>query len=666
MEIVSLKLENFLSFKSLEHTFIKNPVLIQGKNLTEIESKETNGAGKSTMMAGIAYAILATPLRKQTLDRDLITWGEEEAHIWLDIYCPVRKETLNIHRVLKVKGSAVLELTINEEVNSVQYATVNDGNAFILKWIGISAEDLKNYYIINKENFKSFVSSSNTDKLSLINRFIKAEQLDESDALIKEKVKPLENKKSIALGKLHTIEGELNVYNHQLKEEQERNLEDEKLRLIERLNDEIDTTINRYDRAEEKIQQSLSTIKLAEKDIKENQIKISEATKQLLLLEEIDYKDQYDAISVERESTDKKVEEIRKKRKNHLAASIQLEAETNKLAAILKGAVKCPHCGTEFVITDSSVDINKTRAEIARKRDEAHEHDASSKVALQEIADFEKQLKKFEERISGVRAKEQETIKAVRKVQSEITRIKGEIASKNQLITTCKEYIDHNRGVQAECDERSVQLAEQLERAEQEEIQTREEELTGLVTLTQKKLEKARKECEEYEKQISDMMQWGLRFKEFKMSLACEQLKIIQDFANSALQKQRSELRLCIEGFKRDSKGKIKAEITVFVINGEGEYKSFWSFSGGERARVEVALIQAMQEMINGTNEWGGLHFLNIDEVLEGTDPLGLSLLLESLDGCGYPIYIISHVMNIRAGVTTLTVVKENGYSYIE
>lgn len=70
--------------------------------------------------------------------------------------------------------------------------------------------------------------------------------------------------------------------------------------------------------------------------------------------------------------------------------------------------------------------------------------------------------------------------------------------------------------------------------------------------------------------------------------------------------------------------------------------------------------------MINGTNEWGGLHFLNIDEVLEGTDPLGLSLLLESLDGCGYPIYIISHVMNIRAGVTTLTVVKENGYSYIE
>ena len=57
---------------------------------------------------------------------------------------------------------------------------------------------------------------------------------------------------------------------------------------------------------------------------------------------------------------------------------------------------------------------------------------------------------------------------------------------------------------------------------------------------------------------------------------------------------------------------------------------------------------------------------MTIDEVLEGTDPLGLALLLESLEGVGYPVYVISHVMNIRAGVRTLTVVKENGNSYID
>ena len=134
------------------------------------------------------------------------------------------------------------------------------------------------------------------------------------------------------------------------------------------------------------------------------------------------------------------------------------------------------------------------------------------------------------------------------------------------------------------------------EKAEQAEMETKEAELEGLVALTKKKLEKANKEYGDCEKQVSDMVQWGLRFKEFKMSLACEQLRIIQNFANMSLQKQRSELRLSIDGFKRNAKGKIKEEITVSVINGEGEYKSFWSFSGGERARIEMALIQAFQE----------------------------------------------------------------------
>lgn len=234
------------------------------------------------------------------------------------------------------------------------------------------------------------------------------------------------------------------------------------------------------------------------------------------------------------------------------------------------------------------------------------------------------------------------------------------------MIFSYQEDIKHQEGIQSRCNSESEQLVEQLEKAEQAEMETKEAELEGLVALTKKKLEKANKEYGECEKQVSDMVQWGLRFKEFKMSLACEQLRIIQNFANMSLQKQRSELRLSIDGFKRNAKGKIKEEITVSVINGEGEYKSFWSFSGGERARIEMALIQAFQEMINGTNQWGGLHFLMIDEVLEGTDPLGLALLLESMSDVHHPVYVISHVMNIRAGVTTLTVVKENGYSYIE
>lgn len=666
MELTYLRLKNFLSFKDLKHKFINQPVLIKGKNLTEIESKETNGAGKSTMEAGIAYAILATSLKKQTLDRDLILWGEEEAEIWLDIYCPIRKETLNIHRILRQKGSASLELMINEEEGSVKVATVNDGNAYILKWIGIAAEDLKNFYILNKENFKSFVSSSNSDKLSLINRFIKAEQLDESDSIIKEKIKPLEEKKAFAMGKVRTIEGELGVYEKQLAEERERNLEEERQSLIEQINERIDNVIKEFDEAEKKIESNQSAIVLAEQSIENKKKKVNEASKKLSELEAVDYKGQYETLSKERSETDSKVEAIRKKRKAAQELSSQYTADANKLNAILKGTVKCPKCGTEFVTSGDEIDVDKTRKEAVKKIKEATVQDNLAEEALRELSLFEERVKKYDEKFSKIRISEQGTIKAIREIQNEITRIRGEITRSNQLIASFKEDIKHQENIQLRCNNESEQLVEQLEKAEHAEMETREAELEGFVALTKKKLEKANKEYSECEKRVSDMTQWGLRLKEFKMSLACEQLRIIQNFANMSLQKQHSELRLSIDGFKRNAKGKIKEEITITVINGDGEYKSFWSFSGGERARIEMALIQAFQEMINGTNPWGGLHFLMIDEVLEGTDPLGLALLLESMNEVNHPVYVISHVMNIRAGVTTLTVVKENGFSYIE
>ena len=41
-------------------------------------------------------------------------------------------------------------------------------------------------------------------------------------------------------------------------------------------------------------------------------------------------------------------------------------------------------------------------------------------------------------------------------------------------------------------------------------------------------------------------------------------------------------------------------------------------------------------------------------------------LLVESLKDVENPVYIISHVMNIKAGVPTLTITKENGISRIE
>lgn len=153
----------------------------------------------------------------------------------------------------------------------------------------------------------------------------------------------------------------------------------------------------------------------------------------------------------------------------------------------------------------------------------------------------------------------------------------------------------------------------------------------------EKAVEKLSKDIEEGNKKILDIkngifkvQQWDSRFKDFKMYLAMEQIKNIQSAANDVLKKMKSDLRLMIEGFKRNANGTLKEEITPYVFRDEME--SFFFYSGGEQARVEVALIIAIQSMINATKQYGGMDFLLLDEVLESSDSLGIENIIASTE----------------------------------
>lgn len=666
MNLVYLRLENFLSFKELHHEFISGAVLVQGKNLTEIESKETNGAGKSSMGAAIAKAVLDNALRKQVVDSDLITWGEEEAHIWLAMYCPIRKQTLEIHRTLRVKGGASLELKVNDA--RVQVATLKDGNNYILNWIGITSEDLRNYYFINKENFKSFVSSSNTDKLSLISRFIKADALDEVDNIVKAKNAPINEQIEAALVEVNTVQGELNAYTTQLENEKGRDLEAERDQQMQRWIDRVEDIATELERYQKDIDSCNLAIEESNQAIAKVQQTITDANKQLSELESISFEKKYSAIDKERTTADKALAVARQEINEVKNLGLECEAEIKQLETFLKGAVECPKCGHHFV-PDSNVEL--TVEEAQAKIRENKEAQTLAEVDMEELNEQFKKLAdrvaEFDKKFAKVRTEEQENVSAMREVQKLISQLKGDVDRSHARIKMYRAQIADNEKKISRCAEEADYIEEQANKLENQPlINPRIDELEEQIALANVKLKKREKTVDAYRELVAKNIQWGLRLKEFKMSLAVEQLKIIQNFANRSLQQQKSELRVAIEGFKKDSKGKVKSEITVYVINGEGEYKSFWSFSGGERARIEISLIIAMAEMINSTNKWGGLHFLQIDEVLEGTDPLGLSLLVESLSDFTYPIYIISHVMNIKTGVKTLTIVKEKGYSYVE
>ena len=202
----------------------------------------------------------------------------------------------------------------------------------------------------------------------------------------------------------------------------------------------------------------------------------------------------YDSLTKERSSTDTKVEAARKKRKAAQELSSQYTAEANRLTAILKGTVKCPKCGTEFVTSDETVDVPTTRKKIEKQKKEAETQENLAKTALEELNSFEERVKKYDDKFMKIRVQEQGTVRAIREVQAEITKIRGEITRSNQMISSYQEDIKHQEGIQSRCNSESEQLVEHLEKAEQAEMETKEAELEGLVALTKKKLEKANKE----------------------------------------------------------------------------------------------------------------------------------------------------------------------------
>ena len=185
----------------------------------------------SSMQQAVYFAITGNNYRS-SVDKKLIRRGEKEAKVLLDIECPIRKETLSIERILPLKGSSKLNVSLNGK--PVELATVKDGNNYILSWIAISPEDLKSYFLICKEYYKSFFKSSNTDKLALISRFINYDFLDGAKDIIQKELDTLSSQKLAIQSKKDRAEGSIEALKQVIEDAANFDFESDKLFRIEK------------------------------------------------------------------------------------------------------------------------------------------------------------------------------------------------------------------------------------------------------------------------------------------------------------------------------------------------------------------------------------------------------------------------------------------------
>ena len=156
-------------------------------------------------------------------------------------------------------------------------------------------------------------------------------------------------------------------------------------------------------------------------------------------------------------------------------------------------------------------------------------------------------------------------------------------------------------------------------------------------------------------------------FVEFRSYLANKKVEAIAGVTNYFLELIGSDLRVEMLGYKKLKNGSIRDKITVNLLRGGVPCGSFCKFSGGERARVNLASILGLQRLTNNSADKGkGLDIVVLDEILEASDTTGIESSCEALNRLKVTSLMVTQNPIVGAEVNTLVVKKENGYSRIE
>ena len=222
-KLKSIDIDGIASFHMAAYLFRNNvATLVYGENLDN-ESQLSNGSGKSSLSEAIAFCLLGSPLR-QVKNEEIINNDMDSASVTLALENTSTGNTLLISRTVSRKGPQQVSLTfIDKDYNQypVVKSSVDEYNKYILDMLGVTKDDIYGSFILCKSRYKDFLLSSDKEKKDIINRFSRANMVDQSIETLKsdkEKVNSDFRDKELEKSK---IEGRIEALQQTMKEEAE-------------------------------------------------------------------------------------------------------------------------------------------------------------------------------------------------------------------------------------------------------------------------------------------------------------------------------------------------------------------------------------------------------------------------------------------------------------
>ena len=662
----TLEATNFQSFESLSYDFPSGKaVLIEGENRTD-DGQATNGSGKSSFGEMIYYSLLGSSSTGKR-DMKLVRKGEKQATLKLVLTNEYLHQELTIERILFTSASkpSTLEISINGESQRARYATINDGNKLILELLDISADDLKNYFLVNRKRFVSFFDSPDSAKRSLLARFSNIDRIqkiaDQIDATLKDRQAEINAKVSSTV----SLRSKIELLGQQIEEAEGVDLYEQKKKEIE---GKLVSCGSRQKNIAKEISDIESSLKEGEKEEGELDKRISNFNEQIRTLQSIDYDAKLAQNSEKQAKLQEQIDKLKKQKRDIQDEASSLSKDLQPVLVMLEGVVTCPNCKTEFSVGQEGLDIEEARQIVKETQDairsmEKKARDLEEKIELQTKSNAAKELQL--ERQSILREKEETLVKISKIKKAEIAplltlinQIQGDISNmKQRRVSLMGESMSLTKTI-SELENDFKNLSTDVKNTDIDKWKKQQEDL-------QKQLDVLEKEIETLEGYNQKDKQWKERVNQFYVYLTNKALTLIQSHCNHYLDSMGSDLRLKFEGFKTLADGKIKESINATISRGEETEEDYRCFSGGEQGRLVFSTILTYQELINQKSKSGGLDYLQIDEVLDQVDSMGLGLFIHSLENVDKTIYIISQVKTEAPVENTLLIVKEEGKSRI-
>ena len=466
-------------------------------------------------------------------------------------------------------------------------------------------------------------------------------------------------------------------------------------------------------------------LKDAEKQLADQKVMLKVAEKQLVLLEQNlksaadSYKKEeifYQECSADAEKKKKTIEEesselraaVRQLLENiriEKANGSELDRRLTNVRNKLHGVITCPNCGHKFLldercdldelqqtekelvakIASSNNAVNAMDEECGFKNAQAIKNDRAIDEVNQMLRSRHEVL--YEANKSQLEAKNNVDECSVRlsSIKGRMEVLKNQITSFNAEISGMKkkmfdevyEIIDDKMDAgekfiknSGEDIERCNSIIEQYQQNIRELENSQTGDIIGSLVKSkaayEKELEAATQDRDKAGAKRDELKLQEAHFIAFKTHLANQKIDAIAAVTNGVLEDIGSDIRIEMIGYKVLKSGKIRDKITINVLRDGVDCGNINKFSAGERTRINLASIIALQRLTNANCENGkGLDLTIYDEILDCSDESGIASYCEMMNKMRLTSLVVTQGLVSESYKYRIVVTKQNGISTI-